>query len=989
MKILASWYRRPITAATILIAVLSLSATAMLNLRLGPSKDQSASYSVIIRHFGIDGREMERSITRPLEDAISLIPDIDEMRSSSEYGKSRIDLLLSGRADTKEVYLLLQEAVDRTLRFLPASVQKPLIISGSMSRKPVFIVAFRSDRTGSTNLRDFIEHNIKPSYEKIDGTGEIEVAGGEIREIHVKVDAEKASALEIGLQDIAANLQAQSLILPAGKLPSFSKDLSVYTRGRIKTLESLRDLEIILPDGNTQRLGDIAEAGFGSRDRESISRVNGEKRVILYVQSSGIANMVSLSQSLRRETLRWEDEGFELDVVLDTGREIEESLFEVFKAISLGMLIVVFFLSLFLRNVRQIFLLSLTLPCIVLLTAALLSVLHISLDHFTLAGIAVGAGMIIDAGIILTENVKSREGLSSTIKETAKVIPPLVSSALTTLAVLIPLYFTGDFLPGIRHLALSLTCLISIALIVNILFLPPFLFHKKPQIQPRTQKRAVKKSIALLYRWLFFTMRRPYISFAGGILITTAMFIGILNMGKDLAGGFEGNSVFVHLECESWATVESVDEKCRLFTNLLNKTPGIHRIETIARRGSGDIIATFEPDKIDRKEVFKKIRELGLWIPGSFLYIPESPEFSERKIEVAVIGEDDRVLKKIAHHAAGALSEAPWVSQAVLHFKSSPAEWVFKIDHTRAAALGVSAGDIIGTLRWALYGPVALKWIEKGREMDLRIMADRDKAASIQALSGLPIQSGAGETRKLSQLGDFRMVEGTSRIYRKNRQRAVFFTVHSNEYRLDEMAQILQDTLTDISLPRGYAFEIDRQVIKLDKQFRFIWFTFALAVLLIYMILASQTESLTCPVVILSIVPTSLAFPITALWASGYSLTLPILVGMIVLSGLIVNNSILVIDATRRRMALTGSAGFNADLRMSIVFAIRKRLKPLLLTSGTTVLGTLPLLLIKSSGSQLLTPIAFVVFWGITGSLLSTIFLLPAVVKAFPRLLNR
>jgi multidrug efflux pump subunit AcrB len=988
VKFLIAWYKRPVTVATILGIILALSVVSILDVQLGPKGDSGrVSYSVIINHYGVDSLMIEKEITKPLEDAVGVIPGIEEMSSISEYGKCRLNVILSKGADKDEVYLLLRDAVDRVYARLPDSVQKPQIVSSSLEKKPVFIVAFTSERFTSEELSLFVEKEVKPCFERIDGTGEIEVGGGEIKEVHIQVKPERAAAMNISFSDIASFIQSQNVLLSVGTVKSFSTDYSITFLGRLKALDELKNLMLNIPEAGLVKLSEIADVSFGRREQESISRVDGEKRVVLYVQASGTSNMVTLSEELNKEAENWRKEGLEPEIILDRGKKIEESLLEVLSALGAGIVIVIIFLSVSSGHLRQVLLLSLLLPVVGLVTVAFLTVQQISLDQYVLAGLAVGIGMIIDAGIVLTESLKRRRilefsgALSGSLSQT---IPPLVSSTLTTLVVLIPLFFLGETVSGIKEVSVSVGLLMLFSLGLTILFIPSFFITGKKGIRARVSKPFLKvhQLWRVFYRILEFVLRRPVffiLIFMG--LLGLSVFI-IISLGKDLSGMSEPGSIFVHCEFASGETVESVDEKVDVLSGMIGRLNGIERVETISRRGNAEMVVRFDPNSVDRESLSGMIKEMGLQIPGAFIYIPETSSLQEKKLEVAILGDDNALLRELAGYSASVLEEESWVSQVVLHFKEGPPAWIFYVDHEKSFKSGILTSHIVNTLRWGIHGPVAIKWIEDNKEIDLRVMALRDKVSSIEEIEQLVVKLPEGGYQYLLGTGVFQLEEEEARIYRKNRQRCVYFTVHTEDLSLDEAINNLWEALHRIELPEGYAFDLDKNLMRLSEQYQLLWFTLLLALLLIYMILSSQSESLTSPIIICSIVPVSLAFPIIALYVTGRTITLPVIIGLIILSGMVVNNAILICDRVREKMHT------HKKIIFPIMLSLRKRFRPLLLTSVTTILGTLPLLITQSKESGLLGSLAFIVFWGILGSVIASVFFLPAVIKLLPGMLK-
>jgi HAE1 family hydrophobic/amphiphilic exporter-1 len=973
MSVYQSWTKRPVAAAMALAVLIAVALVALSDARIGPSADQGrVTYAVTINYYGVDAGRIERDIARPLENAVAVIPGIDEMQSVSEFGKARLTVTLAGRANANEVYLLLRDAVDRVYGTLPSSVQKPVIVASTLEKRPIFIVSFTSVAIEQDKLNELVEKEVKASFARIDGTGEIDVGGGEVREIHVRVNPERAAAAGLSVSDIARVINDADVLQPTGEVRTRLTSTSLVVTGKLGSIDRLKALMVNIPEAGPKRLDTLADIGFAAREKESIARVNGKEQATVYVESSGSANLVSLSRALREETARWASRGLVPDIILDTGKQVEESISQVFNAIIAGVILVVILIAVSSGNLRQIVILTLLLPVICLCTMGLLALLGLSIDTFVLAGLAVGIGNVVDGAIVLTEACKSKRAAGSSdhqILSLKEVIPPLLSSVLTTIVVLVPLFFLSDIAEGIKSVTIAIGLLMIVSLVFTIVFVPPFFLftsRAKPQVPRRRLKiklpafLSARKFRRLLCASTLFVMKRPLV-FMAAFLLLLAFAVGILlTMGKDLSGIAGDNTISAHIEFESGDAVETCDERATLLAGRIQSTTGVERVETNAHFGNAELLVRFQPDRLPRDRLIAAIRAEGRKIPKSFVYIPESTGPSGKKIEVAVLGDDNKALRDAASRAAQALGQEPWVEQVVLHFKEGPPTHTFTVDREKMAGCGITTAQIADELRWSLHGPVALKWIEGGREVDLRVMATRENTASLPALERTVFRVGKAGLVPLNQLGQFIAEREESKIYHKNRQRAVFFTVHTRDLDLDAAIQNLWGALAAIPLPEGYAFELDKSASRLSAQFKLMWLVLVLAIVLIYMILASQSESFLSPLLVSATVPLSLVFPLIVLFILGQSLTTPVLIGLIILTGMAVNNSLLIADLVRENVRKNRLPYTRRAMVRPVLFALRQRIRDLLLTSATTVFGALPLLALPAGGSGMLSALSFI-----------------------------
>jgi HAE1 family hydrophobic/amphiphilic exporter-1 len=996
-------YSRRVTVTAALCIVLVLSAVTLKDVSFGRSVSTGERrFSIVVELFGSDAEKIERTITVPIEEALAAVPCITSLRSVSRYGYSRTDITVSSRCDPDRFYLALRDAVDRAYRGFPRSVQKPRIFGTGSSSRPVFIAAFSPGgqrgpeggaggqaHHGLSRLRDTIEAEVKPAFKKIEGVGEIEIGGGALSQIHVAVSSAKSARYGITFREIAAALRAGNSEGPLGTLTEMGRERSLSIGSEYKTVEDIAATHIPLRSNVAPvRLSDIAAVTKGVRSRDSISRVDGERRVVLAVKEDGSSNIISLSRKLNQELDELRRNGFECTVVLDAGCTAREAVVRVVRAIFFSTCSVCLFLSLFAGRAREIPVLVLSLPVVLLTSAALLTAAGVSLSSWILSGFTVGIGLIIDSGIIIAE------GGTSNARSPAGA---LISSAATTIAAAAPLFMMKYELPQAGAITLSLTVLIAAGTALPLIFMPAYLDLNRDARPGRTPRAVVRTGRSPLtfrilsrvllrrfYRTVKFAVRRKRWVMTAAAVVTVAAMAATTARGIDFSPASGGETVYVHIEGKTAETVQSMDGKAGRIAAALRGLPGIERVGTTAKRGSAEMTITFDPIRTTRQTVEESVERAGEAVPGCFVYIPEN---GGRVFEVTISGSDIPTLKRIARRSAGLLTEQEMVEQVVFHFKDDLPAYRVRVDHNRAGRTGWSTAEIGSYLNRNLYGPPAVKWRLEGREIDIRVMGDTGAVNSGQDLAAVPLPVESGGVLRLGEITAIVPDTVPSAIYRKNRQRAVYFTVQvggaSGDGRgpgLSSTVETVRRTLGTIRLPAGYGFEMDKRIFELQRRFRLLGFLFVLSAVLIYMILAAQFESLLLPVPVMLSIPVSLSLPLLVRSAAGAPMTLEALIGIIILGGIIVNNAILITTTAGV------SAGRGACSTHRVVRALRARLRPLLLTSGTTVLSSVPLIISSAISVQtgdMAGTLAAIMIWGIVGSLLSAFLFLPAVLVLF------
>ncbi|WP_028975364.1 efflux RND transporter permease subunit [Spirochaeta cellobiosiphila] len=967
-KILNSWYDKPVTPKLFFISILFFGIIGLIYTELGGQQPSvQKSFSIITQHYGINSEEIERTITIPLEDTIGSITGIESLKSSSEFSKSRIDIILREEIDSTNFYLELRDRVDRVYANMPSSVQKPRIVTSNSNQRSSFIISFESEIMEPTQLRQYVEHNIKPAFEKIPGVGEIEIGGGAQKEIHILVNEEKITSSNYSPDQIASFIQEQNIYTPLGNIKTNKNNIPVSIDGRFKNISDFKKL-ILNQQGSTINLDEISNVTFGYRNPESISRVQGSKKITLYIKTGGEANIVSLSKKINSEVVKWNNKGLQTNLIYDQGEKMFEAIKQVILSIFIGMLIVSLFIFIFTGDFLKSLLLALTLPITGLITIGIFSIFGYSIDNYILAGIAIALGIIIDTGIIITES------------NFVKSIPALLSSTLTSIIVLFPLIYLRDSILGVANISLALLVMIITSLLMNILFMPYFYRNKSKTIFNL-------KSISKLK---FYIMKACSFSYKNSklVLILTTFLLGIaifimIDNGTQFENILKEPIVFAHIEMESGTNLKTVDKRVNDYIEILKKHPYITQIESISRRDNAQLTIKYNEKKIAESDLIKWIKDTSNSIPEGSLFIPENNNKKLINLEITLTGEDNLELRRVAKETLNNLIKQDWVTEGVLHFKEAPPSYVFDIDNNQFPITGISTSDISNRIRWDLQGPVADKWLDKNDEIDVRIMGNNYTDRTITEIKELPFlnKKDSGVPLRTEQLGTFNEDIEPSRIYRNNRQRSVSFSISIKKMNIEKIENLIWNVLNSQQLKPGYAFKLSDTIYKQRKQMYKLWVLLGLALFLIYAVLASEAESFISPLVIISFIPISLAFPITALKLISQPITTSVMIGFIVLTGMAVNNAILIIDQYKSNYSKT-------NLKDDLIFAISVRLKPLLLTSGTTILGSLPLLFNNPGDFSFLNALSFVMLFGVLGSLFTSLVFLPAITRYFPKSLN-
>ena len=750
---------------------------------------------------------------------------------------------------------------------------------------------------------------------------------------------------------------------PSVFLEENNRETELLINGQFKDLKAVENL--LLHTGKTDRipLNSTADVHYDFRKPEDISRLDGREMVTLYVHAAGDANIVQVAGDLRDEIARLKAEGYSINTVFDLGSRMEKSIGNVLISVFTGMASIAVFLFLALPSPGIILHLTLSLALIDIFTISLLSALSIPIDQAILAGMAVGTGMMIDGGLVITEAIQ-RRGYS--FRTTA---PPLIASTTTTLIVFIPLIRSASSSPAIVSLSLAIIFLLVFSLFYYLTFLPRFL--SVPEKNSITEHRIMKPPRKLIV----WCTHHPWAVLGTSSAIFTASLGCSFILPRDIDQNHEPGTLFAQLEMESGAALSSVDERNSAVVQVLTRQgTGILSVESRARVGQGQLTIRYDPEITSPMDITLRLEEAAAGVPGVFAYIPDGAAMEGTQVKFSLSGPDNGFLRKLAMEIADNSLTLPWVSSCVLHFKEDPPSYVFVPDTEILQQRLLNTRDIANFLQWGIQGPVALKWIQNGQERDLRVFLSRQNIENLSNLHDLTLNTGSGERVKLDQLGKWQLSKEPSTITHVNRQRAVDFSLITNKSNLTEVLALAEDFIMETPLPSGYGLFHDRSLEEKLGEYRSLGFSLILSLMLIFAVLSIQSESLRDPLIELSILPISLSLPIIIYTLTGQTLRSSTLIGLILLSGMSVNNSILILSCFRT----SPDSGINA-----IVRAVCQRYRSLILTTGTTLLGTLPLLLFPGDGNYFTKDMALILALGLVGSFSASLTCYPALLTLF------
>lgn len=995
-----AWTRRPIAALCLSIALAAVSLRSLTCGRSGASAAPSRPrFAVTMRHDGHDARSMERDVAIALEEALSAIPGVDGLSASCEYGKAELVVSFYRGTDAAMAYERVSDAAQGAHARLPSSVQRPEVRSYSGDGGPAWTAAVRLRDDGSgergeaaeSSLGRLLESVAKPAFARLPGAGLVETAGRAPGELSVEVDAARAASMGIGPSDIARALASTDVLASAGSLRLLdaegSRALPIVADGRLSDELELAASALALADGSL-RLGDLATVRRSSSRPEALSRVDGEPAYTVAVFGSGDER--ALSAALAAEAARLGDShDLEFAILHDGGAELSRAFLSVLRATGLGSAAVVVaaciaagrgasFAGGRLSRLGRARLVAASVPPLALLVAAAaLVALGRNLDARTLTGLALGLGASSDALILALGQL----GRAPTAEEGEaghrRLAPVLASGSISSIAALLPLASLDELEADLSSLALSMALVNATTLLLTFILLPPLVLSglrpsRGLEARGRSSKRSAglgRRAARILAATLRSCARRPSVPLVAGALLSLAGLASFCSRPLDARGGAVGDSAYARVEFEAGLTVLDVDRRLAEASSKLKGRPGVGRVLSTARGGSGFLLLSLRGDASSRASALRALE--GLDIPGGFVWIPRDSK-GERSWTIAAYGDDGAECRRLATEAASLIALQPAVIGVALGFKPGPEAIVVRPDRPRMALAGVDFLSLCDTLRRSVFGPVAYKRTSPLGETDVRVWAS-PPGDGARGLEGVPVPT-SGSPMPLGALASLTRERGEARPTRVDRRRAAFLRLRTKDIEASEAESLAMGCLSRLPRARGYSLEFDREALSAERRLRGATGAFALALLFSFMACAALAESMARPLLALAAMVPALAPPALVVALTGRAIDASVACAFIVVSGMAINASLYVASGLAARTG-TGPLG--------LYRLVRGQIAPLAATSLAGIASTLPFL-IAGDPDGLGRVLALVSATGTAASALSALIIVPALASAAP-----
>jgi hydrophobe/amphiphile efflux-1 (HAE1) family protein len=976
---------------------------------------------VNVNYPGTAPEVMEQQVTRVLERNLAGTENLISIQSSTSEGRSHVTLFFDLGTDLD---IALQDAsrlLERSRPQLPPDVDPPRLFKMDPSQMPVYEAGFSSTMRSEVDVRDWLDNQLSPQLLSIPGIGSVEVAGGQVRELQVIVDQDRLAAHGLTMRDVVAAVQAENRDIAAGNLTSPSFDVMAKTDGRFRSVADIEAVLVPLPNRRDRlRLGELAEVRDGHAEQRLFVRLNGEPAVRMTVSKLPGANTVAVVGAINREMRRLSASGFiPPDMTYQATRDPSFFILSSIRAVStaavLGATLAMMVVLLFLGSLRKSFVIGLSIPIALMATFAMMGAGNLTLNIMSLGGLALGVGLLLDNSIVMLENIfRHRESLgksaeSSAVDGSREVSSAVVAATLTNLAAVVPfLLITGLAALIFRELILTISFAIVASLGVALTLVPTLsaLFSGVSFRSGLDSSRLIRGFDSAISRAAagYKRLAIPVLRFRWGVVAVAALLIfGALTLGRGLGSEFlpqvDDGLVQVRLSLPPGTPPSQTDEAFRRIEGVVEQMPHVESVFTMAggalwggvisersgmARASVQLVSARErpemPASLWVRELESRVRALD--IPGGRVGVspPRIPgirtTLSGADISIGIVGDDLRQLEAAGWAIVDRLEGTPGLLNFEFAREDRSPLLSVEVDRERAAALGLNVSEVGESIRHALFGVVPTRFSMGNAEYDIRVMLPRQRMATSDDLGGIRLFRANGRPVHVRDVARFSLGEGPATIDRENQVRILRINgeVDSGVSDIGTVNRQIRERLAGLELPSGLSMIYGGEEEAIRETNRNLFTVILLAVFLVFVVLAVQYERLSNPFVILTAVPLALVGVVAMLWATGTHLSAPVMLGVILLIGIVVNNAILLVEYVeigRREHGLSPTE--------AVAEAGRIRFRPILMTTMTTVLGMTPLALGIGDGAELMRPLALAVIGGLLVSMALTLLLVPSL----------
>ena len=1020
MSLYASAVKRPVmtTLCFVAVAIMGLFSLQQLPIDLYPDIETN-TIMVLTTYQGASAQDIEQNVTRPLENTLNSVQHLKHISSKSKENISVITLEFEFGYDIDVMTNDVRDKLDMVLKALPDDAENPIIFKFSTDMIPIVLLSVQAEES-MPGLYKILDDGVANPLARIDGVGSVSITGAPKREVHIYVDPIRLEAFNLSIETIASIIGAENRNIPGGNFDIGSDTYALRVQGEFSDARQMLDVVVGSKDGKNVYLRDVARIDDSLEERTQQSYNNGHKGAMIVVQKQSGANSVAIANAIHEKLPSIQKtlpSDIKLGVIVDTSDNIKNTINSLVETVLYALLFVMIVVLAFLGRWRATFIIVITIPLSLIASFIYLYGTGNTLNIVSLSALSISIGMVVDDAIVVLENVtthieRGADPKQAAVHGTNEVAISVVASTLTLIAVFFPLTLVKG-MSGVLFRQLGwMVCIMMIISTTCALSLTPMLCSQWLRLNPKQGKlfkllfKPIERALDALDNGYAFLLERVVRHKTVTILICVAVFVGSMSLTKFIGSEFfptaDDGRLGVSLELPIGTRVEIAQEStARLFNEWMEKYPEIQVLNyTVGQASTDNTFASMQDNgshivSMNIRLVNPGDRDRGIVEIAQLMRedLKHYPEFKKAQVNVGgrrggsmsgqssidyeIYGYDFTVTDSVAQSVKRILESIPGTADITISRADYQPEYQVDFDREKLAIYGLNLSTAANYLRNRINGSTASYFREDGEEYDIKVMYAPEFRTSIADIENILIYNAQGKSVRVKDVG--KVVERFTppTIERKDRERIITVSTIVQGRAMSEIVADAQPLLDKLDLPVGININLSGSYEDQQDSFRDLGILAILIIILVYIVMAAQFESLTYPGIIMTSLPFAFSGIVLILWATGTHLNVMSMIGSIMLIGIVVKNGIVLIDY----ITLNRERGMS--IRSAVVLGGKSRLRPVVMTSLTTILGMVPMAVGSGQGAEMWRPLGIAVIGGLTFSTLLTLLFVPALYCIF------
>ena len=1004
--------KRPIMISMLLLALLMFGAISYVGLNLDLTPDMSFPMLTVQTVYpGAGPQETEQQISKRIEDAVSTVSGIDYIQSYSMESVSFVMIRFEMSKDVDIANQEVKDKIDAILNDFPDDAERPIIQKFEINSEPIMNLVL-SGNLEMTELYDLADKSLKDRFSQIEGVGEVDITGGGVREIRVQLDNRTVYQQQISVQQLAGILQAQNMDMPGGQFQENTQEYSVRLKGQFETVDDLRQLKV--PTGfGPKPLEDVANVKDASEDVrvrstfwDNEKKLRNDNVVVLGLIKAKDGNAVKIAKAVQKilpDIQSGLPAGCELAVISDDSILIEGSVNDTLTNIFLGVILTGIVLLFFLSDLRSTIIVALSMPLSIISTFMLIQVSGFTLNLMTLMGLSTAVGVLVTNSVVVLENIFRHKDMgndrrTASARGTSEVVVAVVASTLTNIAVFLPIANMSSIIGSLfREFALTVVYATLFSLLMSFTLTPMLASLIIPEHDTKAHplgKRfnamfsAWERWYKKILRWLLVNKKRSGLVILVSLVMFFGSFVMASHIGFDFMPSLDEGDIKMEVELPTGYNLDETADLIKKMEDRISAFPQVKTILTtlgeLTQMDTGTNMALIKVKLVDVNQRDVTTNEMAARLIKELSDVPNvrlrisatsSMDHGSAPINFALMGQDMAELEKYSNLIVENIKDIPGMINLNTSLRPGKPEITIVPDREKLSQAGLSIYNLAMTLRGSIEGLVTTKYRDQGEEYDIRTSLTDESIDSPEKIKDLTVVSPTG-TYRMSQLADIQYTRGFTRIIRLDKYKMIDFGASTAPgVPMGDVTTEINRRIAEVNLPSGYHIKWMGRADEMQKTIKDMLFTFVLAIILTYMLLAAILESLTQPLLILGTVPLAMIGVFGGLFITGIPMNVISMMAIVMLLGIVVNNAILLLDYTN---LLVREKGYN--VHDALVEACPTKLKPILMSSVAIILGMLPMALgIGASGREFRQPMGVVSIGGLVVSTVLALIVIPAL----------